>query len=353
MVDRDFCMSSFLALRYVEKRGVDFCEQYPYKSPKLPPEEKRIPVKTAQDIDAAITEQIEELKRKYHKIGILLSGGMDSAILASYLSGCEAYTFRFMNGDFQKDELERAERFAAYYGLNLHYVDISWESVTRCLEPVMKAKGGPVHSIEPQICQGALQAKADGVDLMIIGDGSDYVFGGMDKLLSKDWSFDEFMKRCTYVEPSEVLVHPVSVQYLFERYRRGNDIDFLKFYDVVITEESYGSYANAFEAADLPYYDPYELLKMAEPLDLKRIRSGESKYLIRELFSIKYPEIPVPEKLPMPRPVDEYFKNWAGPQRPEFRQGLDMSRYSGNQKWLIWCLEQFLNLVEKRENGNC
>lgn len=346
MIDKEFCMSSFLALRYVEKRGVDFCEQYHYKTPMLPQEEKRIPVGTARDIDIAINMQIDQLKQKYHKIGIFLSGGMDSAVLASYLSGCEAYTFRFMNGLFQPEELRRAERFADYYDLHLHYVDISWESVTTILESVMKSKGGPVHSIEPQICLGALQGKTDGVDLMIIGDGSDYVFGGMDQLLSKDWSFDEFMKRCIYVEPTEVLINPVSVQYLFERYRCGDDIDFLKFYDVVVTEESYGSYANAFDTAGLPYYDPYELLKLTEPLDLKRIRSGESKYLIRELFSMKYPDIPVPEKFPMPRPVDEYFKNWEGPKRPEFIHDLDMKKYTGNQKWLIWCLERFLDMVE-------
>ena len=346
MIDKDFCMSSFLALRYVEKRGVDFCETLHYKSPVLPAEEKRILVRNAEEIDHAIRTQMDSLKQKYRKIGLLLSGGMDSAILASYLSGCDAYTFRFMNGEFQSDELHRAERFAAYYGLRLHYVDVSWESVTACLESVMTCKGGPVHSIEPQICQGAQQAKADGVDLMIIGDGSDYVFGGMDKLLSKDWTFDEFMKRCTYVEPAEVLVNPVSMQYLFERYRHGNHIDFLKFYDTVITEESYGSYANAFDAAGLAYYDPYELLKMADPLDLKRIRSGESKYLIRELFRMRYPDLPVPEKLPMPRPVDEYFKDWSGPVREEFKSDIDMNRYSGNQKWLLWCLERFLNMAE-------
>ena len=86
---------------------------------------------------------------------------------------------------------------------------------------------------------------------------------------------------------------------------------------------------------------------MASPLDLKRVRSGESKYLIRELFELRYPDIPVPNKLPMPRPVDAYFANWEGPKRPEFRNDIDISRYKGNQKWLIWCLEQFLNMVDK------
>lgn len=349
-VDKDFCMSSFLALRYVEKDDFNFFDNLKYKHPILPKEEDRIVVHTVKDIDNAIQRQIESIKAKSKKIGILLSGGMDSAILASYLTGCDAYTFRFLKGKYQKEELERASYYAKTYGLTLHHVDIDWETVTNNLPSLMHCKGGPVHSIEPQICQGAKQAKLDGVDLMIIGDGSDYVFGGMDQLLSKDWAFDEFMKRYIYVDPFLVLNNPVSVQYLFERYRKGNNIDFIGFMDIIATEESYGSYSNAFDVAELSYFDPYEKLKMAEELDLNRIRNGESKYLIRELFKLKYPNIPVPNKVPMPRPVDNYFVGWKGPTRYEFKKNIDMKQFTGNQKWLIWCLEQFLNVYEPIEN---
>lgn len=345
MIDKQYCMSSFLALRYVERRDTHFTEKLPYKRPELSAG-PHIPVRTASEIDAAIEAQIAPLRKKYHKIGLLLSGGMDSAILATYLPGCEAYTFRFLGGQFQADELRRAERFAARNDMRLHYVDISWEIVEQSIAPVMEAKGGPVHSIEPQLYYAAMQAKRDGVELLVFGDGADYVFGGMDQLLSRDWGFDDFMQRCIYVDPAEVLREPVSMRELFERYRQGEKIDFMGFYDTVITEESYGSYENAFSAAGIEAFDPYAAMERAEPLDLKRIRSGESKYLIRELFKMRYPDIPVPEKLPMPRPVDQYFKNWSGPTRPEFRKDIDMSRYTGNQKWLIWCLEQFLNYAD-------
>ncbi len=348
MIDRDFCNSSFLALRYIEKPDIAFSEKYPYRHPVMPSDSNRLFVKTAQDINDALKHQLEEKCSNYKKIGIFLSGGMDSSILASYLPGKNAYTFRFLGGSFQQEELHRAERFAKENDLKLHYVDIDWKTVTDNLQDVMISKGGPVHSIEPQICQGARQAKADGVDLMIIGDASDYIFGGMDKLLSKDWSFDAFMKRYIYVDPFEVLKKPVSVQYLFERYRKdGDGIDFVEIIDKLATQESYGSYDNAFNTAGLDYFDPYEKLKMEAPLDLKRIRSGESKYLIRELFRSKYPNIAIPEKIPMPRPVDTYFVQWKGPTRPEFRNDIDIRQYDGNQKWLMWCLEEFLNLFEQ------
>ena len=48
----------------------------------------------------------------------------------------------------------------------------------------------------------------------------------------------------------------------------------------------------------------------------------------------------------MPRPVDFYFKDWMGPKRSEFRKDLDVSLYTGNQKWQMWCLERFLNMIE-------
>lgn len=344
MIDKNFCMSSYLAFRYIEKYDVDFLPGLHHQNIALMKDSEKRFVKTAADIDEAIFEQFRNLEGK--KKGILLSGGMDSAIVASYMRGCDAYTFRFQGGDFQRDELQRAEYYARYYGLKLHYVDIDWSIVDKNLEPLMLAKGAPVHSIEPQIMQGAIQAKADGIELMVIGDGSDYVFGGMDQLLSQDWSFDAFIKRYVYIDPFEVVKDPVSMKYLFERYRQGDRIDFISFMEDIATVESYGSYSNAFAVAGMPYYDPYERLKMAEPLDLHRVRHGESKYLIRELFAMKYPEIPVPDKIPMPRPVDTYFADWKGPTRPEFKDNLDMSRFTGNQKWQLWCLERFLNLFE-------
>ena len=182
--------------------------------------------------------------------------------------------------------------------------------------------------------------------MMLIGESSDVVFGGMDGLLSQDWDFDDFVKRFTFTNPDEVLRTRVSVQYLYERYRTGEKINFQDFIYDNYYIENYNSFTNAFDVAGMPYYDPYERLKMAEPLDLFRVRHGESKYLIRELFAMKYPEIPVPNKIPFPRPVDAYFADWKGPTRPEFRDDLDMSRFNGNQKWQMYCLERFLNLFE-------
>lgn len=349
MIDKKYCMSSYLAFRYIEDENKNFYEGISHKNFLPISENQKILVKTAKDIDS-------EFKKTFKKIegikkGILLSGGMDSAICASYMPGCDAYTFRFMNGEFQKDELERAEYYASYYDLKLHYVDIDWNTVELYLDQIMESKAAPVHSIEPQILQAALQAKDDGMEIMVIGESSDLIFGGMDGLLAKEWSFDEFVTRYIFTPPELVLKESEDMTYLFERYRKKEKIDFLKFIDDIFSVESSGSYMNAFHVGKMPYIDPYAFLKMADKLDLHRVRNGEPKYMIRELFAIKYPEIPIPSKVPMPRPVDIYFADWKGPSRKEFKDNLDMKQFTGNQKWQIYCLERFLNMFEPESQG--
>ena len=344
MVDKNYCMSSFLVFRYIVDDNKDFFDNIHHQIYKLIPEDKRVLVADEKDIDTALEFQFAPLRNK--RLGILLSGGMDSACLASYMKGVDAYTFRFLGGDYQQKELERAKYYANKYHLHLHYVDICWDTVEENLPIVMKSKGAPVHSIEPQILAAVKQAKSDGIEMMIIGDAADYVFGGMDGLHAKDWTFDEFVERYTYLCPEEVLLNPVDMSYAFEKFRKGNNIDFIALMHEYTDIESYASYANAFKAGNMPFLDPYEILKMTKPLNLQRVRNGESKYLIRALFKMKYPELSVPQKLPMPRPVDEYFKNWEGPRRPEFRKDIDLRKFSGNQKWQMYCLEKFLEMNE-------
>lgn len=342
MIDKNYCCASFLAFRYIIDDNKNFNNKLHYQIFKQIPDVNKCIVETANDIDIELQKQFDKIKNK--KLGILLSGGMDSAILASYMEGQNAYTFRFLNGEFQKEELNRAEMYAKKYNLNLKYVDINWDVIESNLIDIFKTKQAPCHSIEPQIVAAAKQAKNDGVEIMIIGDGADYVFGGMDKLLAKDWNYEEFVNRFIYINPNEVLKEKTNVLEVFEQYKLpDNKIDFMKIMDSITIDESYSSYKNAFNTANMLYEDPYEILKLKNPLDLHRIRNGESKYLIRELFKIKYPEFNVPEKNPMPRPVDVYFNKWTGPTRPEFKTDLDINKFTGNQKWLIWCLEKFLN----------
>ena len=237
-IDKDFCLSSYMAFRYIWKDDMDFYRGFHHHNFEPIPDGERIPVRTSEDIDREIRRQVDELYRRYGNIGILLSGGMDSANLASYLRpGSHAYTFTSSVGVFDAD-IERARKYCDKLGLQHHLVDISFEDYKHYTPIVMAAKGAPVHSIEPQIYKAAIQAKKDGVEIILVGESADLVFGGMDKLISPEWTFDGFVARYTFLDPGVVLAKPVSQAELYEHYRTGeNGIDHMRFMDEVFSIE--------------------------------------------------------------------------------------------------------------------
>lgn len=149
------------------------------------------------------------------------------------------------------------------------------------------------------------------------------------------------------MDPENFLRNPVSLQPIFERYRLPNNrIDYLRFLDDIFRIEAYTAYENAFSVAEMPYFDPFERLKMATPLDFNRIRGGEPKYIVRELFKMRYPNCSIPCKIRMPNPLDCYMRDWKGPSRREFILKSDVRGLKGKWKWQLYCLERFLNLYD-------
>ncbi len=132
---------------------------------------------------------------------------------------------------------------------------------------------------------------------------------------------------------------------VFEKYRlENNKINFIKFINEIFATEADTSYMHVFKMMGIKTLDPYSYMELSKPLDLNRIRAGESKYLIRELFKKRYPNLEVPEKIPMPRATNQWLKNYKT-SRPEFLHNCT-ENLTGDQKWLCWCLEQFLNMHE-------
>ena len=228
---------------------------------------------------------------------------------------------------------------------------MNWADFEELTPEILKMDGVPFHSNEVQLLKAARYAKSQGIERIIIGDAADYVFGGMDRILSKDWTFDEFYNRFNYINPEEVLKNGQSVKEIYEPYRTGsNSIDFQTMLKDYMDIESDTSYMHAFHNAGIEYLDPYSYMDLAEPLDLARIRAGESKYLIRELFAKRYPTIHVPTKIPMPRATAQWLKDYR-PTRDEFLPNC-AENMTGDQKWLCWCLEQYLNMHEGVNTNN-
>ena len=94
-------------------------------------------------------------------------------------------------------------------------------------------------------------AKEMGIDVIVFGDCADSEFGGMDKMLSRDWKFEEWIDRFTFVKPESVLVNPKDMRIVYENYREnGDNVDFIKFIKEVYTTSASGAYTNAFRCAN-------------------------------------------------------------------------------------------------------
>ena len=271
---------------------------------------------------------------------------MDSAILASYMpKGTKAYTAKCI-GKNAVDETVQARKYCDLYDLEHIVVEVSWDDYDKGMNPLMLFQGAPIISNEPQAYKIVKKAKSDGINMLVHGDTADIEFGGMSLMLSKDWKYDEWIERSIYIRPEKVLKNPVDIYGTYEKYRLPNGMAYNQgFIADIYGRATAGALTLACRAENMGFVDPYEEMHLTDPLDLNRIRNGESKYLIRELFHMRYPSLDIPEKLPMSRPANDWMSTWEGPVRDEFIPGCS-KELSGEQKLLLYSLERFLNLIE-------
>ena len=341
-VDPKFCMNSYLRYRAIVDHECCFSEKN--KTWFFTDEPDRVPVNTAEELDAELRKNINEVLKK-GKVALMLSSGMDSAILARYLpEGTQTYTLS-CKANSGLDETQAAKKYADMNKLKHSVVDIYWDDFEKYTIPLMKQKGCPIHSIEVQIYKAALQAKADGIDILIFGETADIIYGGHSKLLARDWTLEEFWKRFSFVDPEKVLKHPMDIMDPILPYvKEDGMVDVFGFLNGFEYPVSLAFYNNACRLGEMGFFAPYSYTILGHPLDYSRIRNGEGKYVVRDLYQKLYPGQPIPEKTPLPRPMTEWLGDWKGPQHPEFSCNC-IQDMTGDQKWYIYALEQFMDHV--------
>ncbi len=349
MVDKNFCMSSYLMFRYIYDKDRCFAKGVPCRQVSLNFDRK--PVRDSISL-FRILKDIVEHACEDGNAALALSGGMDSAILARLVpEGTKAYTFRcIVPGREVVDESVPAKKWAEMNHLDHEIVDIMWDDAVVAADYCMKHKGAPIHSIEAQIYIAAQRAVGEGKTKFIFGENADIIYGGMDGLLAKDWLFSEFVDRYTYVMPYRALKTPILLLEPYQFFEENGHIDGYSFINKYFRQEALGTYMNACETAGVEFVGPYSLTYMDCPMNYHRIRSGDTKYIVRKLFEELYPDIEFPKKIPMPRAVNEWFENWSGPSRPEFLPHCT-DNMTGDQKWMVWCLERWLNILEGRKHA--
>lgn len=343
-IDKKFCMNSFLMYRFIVDPEKCFDERYNH--PMIKMDWARKEIDNSYELEKHLKNVVENAC-KDKKTALALSGGIDSAILAKFMpKGSVAYTFKcVVPGINVTDETEMAAKYAEKCGLEHRIIEIYWEDFEKMLPEIMITKNQPTHSIEVQIYKAAKQAKSDGFESMIFGETADCVYGGHSKLLARDWRIGDFIDRWTFVKPYHVLKNAQMILEPYYEYTKDGYVDVPKFLTDFEYYASVNFYLNATKMAGINLVVPYAYTRMKNQLDLQRVRSGENKYLIREVFSRLYPDFSIPPKTPMPRPMDEWFKDWKGPERNEFWPNC-VENLTGDQKYYVWALEKFLDIIE-------
>ena len=196
-----YCNSSYLVFRYVVTKGYGWT---PNTVPKFPNEDSQgiYAVSSEIEIKNSLKGIINTMIKKGKKIGLLLSGGIDSAILAALLpQNVECYTINFVDGI---DEAKSASVYTDKLNKTHYTITITVDDYMAEIEGLMKYKKAPLHAIEAALSIAARKMKEDGVEIVVVGNGADSTFGGMDKLLSKDWTKKEFIERYTFIKPESV-----------------------------------------------------------------------------------------------------------------------------------------------------
>ncbi|MFC1819256.1 asparagine synthase-related protein [Thermodesulfobacteriota bacterium] len=343
MIDKDFCMSSFLSFRFVADSNREWAKSW-YQEPRWSCADKpQTNVRCADELTERLRQIVKEhIKGK--KVGLLLSSGMDSAILAGMLpKGALAYTVNFEGG---YDEASPAKEYANKFELNHKIMEINWSHYLNHSRYLMTETKAPLHPVMIPLYLMAKQAKLDKLDLVISGCSADSRFLGLDKLLSQDWPVEEFAKRYTFVDPNLVLNDPVSMLPIYEKFRgEDGNISLKKF---ILETQNCDCFYDAVEAADMTLLNPFEFVTLSENLwdeNLKKLRNEKiGKPMIVEVFKKIYGYDP-PLKQAFPRPMNRFLENWSGPKRKEFKK-IDLSTLTGDQKYLIFSLEWFLKIID-------
>lgn len=310
-------------------------------------------VKNGKEAIVKLKEVSDTWTSKYspHETGILISSGIDSATVAKMLPK-KSYAFYATYEERALDpELDIVKKYCEENELQLIIVNVSWKDYELNMDYLMRVKKLPIHPCEIPVYMCCKKAQELGVQVLFSGWGADTHFGGMDKLMSKEWSIDEFIQRfeyCSNLQLSNDYTHYYS---FLNSDNKINVYDFLTYNYHVMTLRSFFYIPELCGLIHLPLWSYLGI----EDLDLKRIQT-EPKYIIQETFKLMYPNFSLTEKLPFTRPTDlymeEHFDDYTYCENLKLHSQKiknNIIKTTGQQKWMVYILNRFLLKIIRLE----
>jgi asparagine synthase (glutamine-hydrolysing) len=119
-------------------------------------------------------------------LATMCSGGVDSSLVTAYAKELRPdITAYVADMDFRNGEGDQAERVGRHLGVPVRRVAIDRQRLLRSwADSVWHADGPSTHQSDPALLAVTRACRADGIKVLLTGEGADELFGGYDAYLS-------------------------------------------------------------------------------------------------------------------------------------------------------------------------
>lgn len=139
------------------------------------------------EVAAEIRKQFHDVKDHYKTAAVLLSGGIDSFLLAVFAAETfdkvVAYTPYWSDGE--NPEYSNAKKFAEILGIEQKFIKVDSSTVERRLVDMIDILGAPVRNFSSLVLDCVFENIDTDHKLIIYGQAADTLFGGIDLKTAK------------------------------------------------------------------------------------------------------------------------------------------------------------------------
>ena len=327
---------------YSEELLKNLCEYFTFRSFYTGQEPTAtIPVlENIEDFISVIKQQIASAKNP----AIMLSGGMDSAVLVPFMpKGATAYTI--YHEQLSKNEIELAASYAAKFGLKHVIIPINEQNYFKHIDSLIINKRMPLSPAEPIFHIAAKKAYEDGYGSIVTGAGADAKWGGFPRLRKNVncISYKKLLQKA-YLNPDDILKKAIDVSPVFSNFlfinKRGVEVVSSRAFLRDVSVERF-AYNNAIESAGCWHIAPFTSAVIRFNHKKNRV---DPKYLIKDLYHQIYGKLPQ-KKFVLQKPT--YLLKDYRPIHKFFNPSYAYESLHYNKKVLVYFAERYLNLIDQ------
>ncbi len=349
-------------------------------------------------VEDLLLQSIARLIENKKRIGVTLSGGLDSSLIAAMVKqnfpDKEVYTYTC--GFYGDDEFEYARIVAGLYS-DKHTEFVLYEDDflgnTSILPDLIRQKCAPLHPNELGLAVAESKAKEDACEIVLCGEGADDIFGGYGQILRMYLNYsgeiknfpDFFFQRYLYFSVDEIqsilkekyFVNPVGIgRKIFEEDELPENIQNQVFYFIQrihtrglvergLNALKYNGFGQGFVFADPQLVDyvnalPFNYkIKWKEGVDEKTVQGLNykeiseqydiPKYMLKVIAESYLPgTIIYRKKKGFPVPFEKWLSGMNDyPFNKSVFHDFDLSAFSGLKKFMLVNLNTFIELFSK------